>query len=85
MQKNKGIWNYGNYSNSEVDRLNEIIRFTMDPSTRKELIEEVFSIAIGDVAWVPLYSSKSFYGIRDYIEWSPRPSSYMIFEEISFL
>ena len=74
MDENIGIWNYGNYSNPEVDRLYEIICYTMEPDTRKELIQQVFAIAMDDVAWIPLYSSKAFYGICADFEWSPRPS-----------
>jgi len=84
MQKNIGIWNYGNYSNSEVDRLYEIICNTMDPDIRKELIQDVFSIATEDVAWIPLFSGKAFYGLRDTLNWSPRPALYIIFEDMSF-
>jgi peptide/nickel transport system substrate-binding protein len=83
MNENIGIWNYGNYSNPEVDRLYEIICYTMEPEIRKELIQQVFAIAMDEVAWIPLYSSKAFYGICADFEWSPRPSLYMIFEEIS--
>jgi peptide/nickel transport system substrate-binding protein len=84
MQENIGIWNYGNYSNLEVDRLYEIISQTFDSNIRKELIQEAFSIAIDDVAWIPLYSGRAFFGVRDNINWNPRPSLYMIFEDISF-
>jgi peptide/nickel transport system substrate-binding protein len=83
MQENIGIWNYGNYSNPEVDRLYEIICHTFDPDIRKELIQDVFTIATEDVAWIPLYSGKAFYGVRDTINWGPRPGLYMIFEDIS--
>ena len=84
MQENIGIWNYGNYSNLEVDRLYEIISKTFDSNIRKESIQEAFSIAIEDVAWIPLYSGRAFYGVRDNINWNPRPALYLIFEDISF-
>jgi len=84
MQENIGIWNYGNYSNSEVDRLYDIICYTFDPYIRKELIQDIFSIATEDVVWIPLYSGKVFYGVSDNINWSPRPGLYIIFEDISY-
>jgi peptide/nickel transport system substrate-binding protein len=84
MQENIGIWNYGNYTNSEVDRLYRIISYTMDPEIRKGLIQDVFTIASEDVAWIPLYSGKVFYGVSDDLDWSPRPSLYTIFRDISF-
>jgi len=79
-----GIWNYGNYSNPEVDRLCEVLTYTMDTKLRLAYIQEAFSIANADVAWVPLFSSIAFYGIRDDIEWKPRPSLFIWVEEISF-
>ena len=84
MQNNIGIWNYGNYSNFEVDRLYEIICHTFDPIIRKELMQDIFSIAAEDVAWIPLYSGKAFYGVNDSINWSPRPALYIIFDDMSF-
>ena len=84
MQENMGIWNYGNYSNPEVDKLYDILSYTLDPESRKALIHDVFSIAIEDVAWIPLYSGNAFYGVRATIEWSPRPALYVLFNDMSF-
>jgi peptide/nickel transport system substrate-binding protein len=83
MQESIGIWNYGNYSNPEVDRLYEIISKTFDPNIRKGLIQDVFSIGMEDVAWIPLYSGKAFYGVSENINWNPRPALYMIFDDMS--
>jgi len=83
MEKGKGIWNYGNYSNKEIDINCEILHNTTEPSFRKNLIQDVFSIAMEDVAWIPLYSSKAFYGVSKNIMWNPRPSLYLIIEEIN--
>jgi len=82
MNEGIGIWNYGNYSNKEVDLLCEILYNTSEPSFRKNLIQDVFSIAMSDVAWIPLYSSKAFYGVSNNIQWNPRPSLYLIVEDI---
>lgn len=84
MNTGLGIWNYGNYSNSQVDVLYDIIKETMDASIRKEYMQEAFSIIMEDVAGVPLYSSKAFYGVHKDINWDPRPSMYIIIDEISF-
>ena len=84
MENGLGIWNYGNYSNPAVDRLCDRILITISPSIRKELIQEAFSLAIEDVAWVPLYSSKAFYGVNKDICWDPRPSLYILLDEIAF-
>ena len=84
LQQNYGAWNYGNYSNLEVDELCELLSNTMSMTTRKGYIEEAFSIAAADVAWIPLFSPEAFYGTIDDIEWKPRPSLFIWLEEISF-
>ena len=84
LQENYGAWNYGNYSNREVDRLCELLSYTMSTATRKEYMQEAFFIAASDVAWIPLFSPKAFYGTVDDIEWKPRPSLFIWVEEISF-
>lgn len=84
LEESIGIWNYGNYSNQDVDRLCEILSYTMETDMRKEYIQEIFSIASSDVAWIPLFSNKAFFGTFDDIIWSPRPSLFIWVEEISF-
>jgi len=84
LQESLGIWNYGNYSNPEVDRLCEILTYTMETDMRIKYIQEIFSIAASDVAWIPLFSNKAFFGTFDDIIWSPRPSLFIWVEEISF-
>ena len=82
IEENEGIWNYGNYSNSRVDELIINLSYTMDPGERKELLQDAFSIANEDVAWIPLYSTKVFYGISEDLIWNPRPSLFIWVEEI---
>jgi len=82
-EENNGVWNYGNYSNPEVDRLCDILSTTMDTNLRSKYLQEAFSIAASDVAWIPLYSPKAFYGTTDDIEWSPNPTSFIFVEDIS--
>jgi len=82
MDEGLGIWNYGNYSNKDVDDLYEKLCNNTEPSIRKKLIQDIFMIAMDDVAWIPLYSSRAFYGVSQNISWNPRPSLYIILEEI---
>jgi len=84
MDNGIGIWNYGNYSNKEVDNLYSILNNISDPTYRKKLIQDIFSIAMDDVAWIPLYSSKAFYAVDKDISWNPRPSLYIIVDDINF-
>ena len=82
MENGIGIWNYGNYSNNEVDIRYEMLNNISEPGHRKKLIQEIFSIAMDDVAWIPLYSSNAFYAVENDINWNPRPSLYIIVENI---
>jgi len=84
FEEGLGIWNYGDYSNQEVDRLCEILSYTMETDLRKEHSQEIFLIASSDIAWIPLFSNKAFYGTFDDIIWNPRPSLFIWVEEISF-
>ena len=70
---NTGMYNYGYYSNPEVDSIGIRIGCTMNPQERLRLMHEGFKIAMEDVAWVPLYIPQSIYGCRDNIDWIPFP------------
>jgi hypothetical protein len=56
----------------------------MELDKRIEHTQEIFSIAASDVAWIPLFSNKAFFGTFDDIIWKPRPSLFIWVEEISF-
>ena len=84
LQKGDGIWNYGNYSNPEVDRLCRILSYSMSFQKRIEHIHEIFLMATSDVAWIPLFSPKNIYGMIDEIDWNPSPRSFIWVETISF-
>jgi len=84
LEESIGIYNYGNYSNDEIDRLCEILCNTMIIIDRQKYIQDIFAIASEDVAWIPLFSNKAFYGTTDDIIWTPRPSLFIWVEEISF-
>lgn len=50
-----GTWNFGNYSNPEVDALLAQIAVELDPDTRRELMGEVIRITRDAVIHVPLH------------------------------
>ena len=79
-----GTYNLGYYSNPEVDKIGENVSHILDPKTRLEQMQDGFSIAMEDVAWIPLYSPKCVYAIADYIAWNPGPSMTIRVEDIRF-
>ncbi len=82
--ENIGLWNYGNYSDPEIDALYLEIKNEMDTATRRDLIQEVFDLSTDDVAYIPLYSTRLYYAINSRLQWSPRPSSFIWVEEIGY-
>ncbi|KYK34698.1 MAG: hypothetical protein AYK22_04880 [Thermoplasmatales archaeon SG8-52-3] len=70
-KNNTGMYNYGYFSNKEVDKIGLQIGSIMNPQDRLDLMQEGFRIAMEDVAWIPLYIPQSIFGYRDYIDWIP--------------
>lgn len=81
---NTGMYNYGYYSNPEVDSIGIKIGCTMNPQDRLRLMQQGFMIAMEDVAWVPLYIPQSIYGCSDKIDWIPYPGMGYNIEDIKF-
>jgi len=82
MDAGIGTFNLGYYSNPEVDRIGEEITYIMDYEERLKLMQEGFEIAMEDVAWVPLLSSKNIYGVVDGVAWEPNNNMLLLIEEI---
>jgi len=66
-----GLYNYGYYSNPEVDNIGIQVGSMMDSQKRLSLMQDGFMLAMNDVAWVPLYIPQSIYGCRENINWIP--------------
>ena len=77
-----GSFNLGNYSNPEVDRIGEEINYIMDYEERLDLMQQGFEIAMDDVAWIPLLSSKLIYGVSEDFIWEPSNTMSIYIEEI---
>ena len=81
-EKNIGSFNAGLYSNSTVDRLGENASISMKLYERQNLLQECFKIAMEDVAWIPLFTWKSSYGINNQFVWTPRADQQILIEYI---
>jgi peptide/nickel transport system substrate-binding protein len=77
-----GTFNLGYYSNPEIDRIGEEITYVMDYEKRLKLIQDGFEIAMEDIAWIPLLSSKLIYGVVDGVSWEPNNNMLILIEEI---
>jgi len=83
MENGFGFSNFGYYSNPAIDRIAEDIFYNMDPKERLDFMKEGFAIAMEDVACVPLYILKGFYGMTDEISWSIRADGIIKLENIN--
>ena len=81
-KKDIGSFNAGFYSNSTVDRLGENASIYMEPYGRRNLLQECFKVAMEDVAWIPLFTWKSSYGINNNFIWTPRADQQILIEYI---
>jgi peptide/nickel transport system substrate-binding protein len=77
-----GTYNIGYYSNPNVDRIGEVISYTMSTKERLQLMQQGFQIAMDDIACIPLLSSKLIYGIADHINWDPNPGMLLNVEDM---
>ena len=77
-----GSFNAGLYSNSMVDRLGENASISMVPYGRLNSLQECFKIAMDDVAWIPLFTWKTTYGINNQFLWTPRADQQILIEYI---
>lgn len=81
-EKGIGTFNYGYYSNPDIDEIGNQISSIMDPWERQQLIQLGFKIAMDDVVIIPMYSPQVNYGYSDFIDWNPRPDMHYKIEEI---
>jgi peptide/nickel transport system substrate-binding protein len=78
-----GTSNFGNYSNPEIDKIANDIYSNMNTEERRDLMQEGFTIAMEDVACVPLYIYKGISAIINEISWQPRADGLIKLEDIN--
>jgi len=84
--ENLGVLNSGYYSNAEVDRLGAAAAQEMDPTTRLQLLQHGFRIAlVDDVMVVPLFSQELLTLTRNNITLEPRADLRSIVKDIRIL
>ncbi|MCL5094003.1 MAG: ABC transporter substrate-binding protein [Patescibacteria group bacterium] len=57
----KSDYNYTGYNNSEVDRLTDLAKTTVDQSKRREYLQEAMTALKEDYVYIPLYANKFTY------------------------
>jgi peptide/nickel transport system substrate-binding protein len=73
----------GKWSNAEVNDLIKQQRAESDPQKRAALIGKVWQISKDEAPYVILYNEIQAYGIRNGVNWTPRPDERLIFDKAS--
>ncbi len=63
-----GTWNFGNYSNPEVDALLDQIAVELDPDKRRALMADVIRITRDAVVYVPLHTQGLAWAMKANVE-----------------
>ncbi len=69
------------WSSPEVDELSRKQRAEKDPAKRKQAMARIWRLSQEHAAFVPLYSEIQAYGVREGIEWRPRPDERLKFKD----
>ncbi len=67
----------------EIDALAKEQRAQTDQAKRKEMFSRIFEINQQTLPYVPLYNEMQAYGVREGIDWTPRPDGYVRFYEVT--
>ncbi|SDV48806.1 ABC transporter substrate-binding protein [Chitinasiproducens palmae] len=70
--KGHGVFNFGNYSNPQLDSLTDKAMSTLDDGTREKLLVEAVEMASRDVAMIPLLQMSNFWATRVGYVMTPR-------------
>ena len=68
------------WSSEEVDRLAKQQRAEPDLAIRKEIFSKIWKIDRENAVFAPLYNEIHAYGIRDCVDWTPRPDERLPFK-----
>ncbi|MFC4167312.1 ABC transporter substrate-binding protein [Teichococcus aestuarii] len=77
-----GLSNYGRYSNPEMDRLTAEGLATLDEGARERLHRQAMTLAMEDVALIPLHTQKSVWGLRRGLTYVPRVDEQTLATEV---
>jgi peptide/nickel transport system substrate-binding protein len=67
-----GLYNWGLYSNPEIDSLGAKAMSEVDMAARAKLMDEATKIVTDDVAFIPVYHFKNIWATKKGIRYEPR-------------
>ncbi len=74
--KGYGAWNWGRYANSKVDALMEQALGTVDRAKREALAREAGTLAMQDLAFIPLHHQVVSWAMRANLNYVPRTDEF---------
>ncbi|MGI9499913.1 MAG: ABC transporter substrate-binding protein [Geminicoccaceae bacterium] len=77
-EKKLGSWNFGGYSNPDVDQLLPMIQQELDETARQGMIDKVNAILQEDAVYVPLHVQPLVWATRTGIQLQQRPDNFLI-------
>jgi peptide/nickel transport system substrate-binding protein len=77
-EKKLGSWNFGGYSNPDIDELLPMIQQELDPEARQAMIDAVHAILKNDVVYVPLLVQPLVWAMRSGVSMRQRPDNFLI-------
>ncbi len=67
-----GASNAGRYSNKKLDALREQALSTIDVDAREKVLIQAVEVAMNDVAMIPMYMLRNYWGVRNGLTFEPR-------------
>ncbi|MEM9757235.1 MAG: ABC transporter substrate-binding protein, partial [Pseudomonadota bacterium] len=78
-----GTWNFGGYSNPQIDEMLPAIQSEIDDAARQAMLDDAAMIIQDDMVYVPMYVQPLLWGVRDGVEVVQRPDNFLILRWIS--
>lgn len=82
VSRRYGVRNYIGYSNREVDRAIEDSASLLKVEDRRAVLQQIMTILMNDLPWIPLYIDQDVYAISNAFSWQPRHDSYVLAYEV---
>lgn len=79
-----GARNYAGYVNLAVDKAIEDSAGILKVEDRREALQEIMSLVMKDLPWIPLYIDQDVYALDDSFDWHPRHDSFVFAYEITY-
>ena len=67
----------------QIDALARAARAESDPVKRKAIFSQIFKLNKEKAIYILLYNEVQAYGVRDGLNWKPRPDGFVRFYEIA--